>query len=138
MYCVLHRVGVDGSTNRQPSTRYNTNSYKMGTVVGFKYRPLHKTLPRSSAFLNCILVRFYETGCKEKLYLSRITVIIIKMIFIYWGYTSYKSYTTITSLHLEEMKIVFYTLCGHLIVTAREGLKSITTQQPGNKPTLCP
>ena len=27
------------------------------------YRPFHKTLPRSSAFVNCISVRFYETGC---------------------------------------------------------------------------
>ena len=28
-----------------------------------KYRPFHKTLPRSSAFLNWISVRFYETDC---------------------------------------------------------------------------
>ena len=27
------------------------------------YRPFHKTLPRSSAFVNWISVRFYETGC---------------------------------------------------------------------------
>ena len=29
----------------------------------FTYRPFHKTLPRSSAFVNWILVRFYETDC---------------------------------------------------------------------------
>ena len=28
-----------------------------------KYRPFHKTLPRSSAFVYWILVRFYETDC---------------------------------------------------------------------------
>ena len=28
-----------------------------------KYRPFKKTLPRSSAFVNWISVRFYETGC---------------------------------------------------------------------------
>ena len=27
------------------------------------YRPFHKTLPRSNAFVNWISVRFYETGC---------------------------------------------------------------------------
>ena len=31
--------------------------------VSFKYRPFHKTLPRSSAFVNWISARFYETGC---------------------------------------------------------------------------
>ena len=29
----------------------------------FKYRPFHKTLPRSSASANRISVRFYETDC---------------------------------------------------------------------------
>ena len=29
----------------------------------FTYRPFHKTLPRSNAFVNWISVRFYETGC---------------------------------------------------------------------------
>ena len=29
----------------------------------FLYRQFHKTLPRSSAFLNWISVRFYETDC---------------------------------------------------------------------------
>ena len=36
--------------------------------LGFRplsYRPFHKTLPRSSAFVNWILVRFYETGCRK-------------------------------------------------------------------------
>ena len=28
------------------------------------YRPFHKTLPRSSTFVNWISVRFYETDCK--------------------------------------------------------------------------
>ena len=28
------------------------------------YRPFHKTLPRSSLFVNWIPVRFYETGCR--------------------------------------------------------------------------
>ena len=32
----------------------------------FKYRPFHKTLPRSSAFINWISVRFYETDCNLK------------------------------------------------------------------------
>ena len=31
-----------------------------------KYRPFHKTLLRPSAFVNWILVRFYETGCSKK------------------------------------------------------------------------
>ena len=31
----------------------------------FKYRPFHKTLPRSSAFVNWISVRFYETYIKS-------------------------------------------------------------------------
>ena len=30
----------------------------------FEYRPFHKTLPRSSAFVNWISVRFYETDCR--------------------------------------------------------------------------
>ena len=29
----------------------------------FIYLPFHKTLPRSSAFVNWISVRFYETAC---------------------------------------------------------------------------
>ena len=29
----------------------------------FIYRPFHKTLPRSSTFVNWISVSFYETGC---------------------------------------------------------------------------
>ena len=33
----------------------------------FKYRPFHKTLPRSSAFVNWISVRFYETGCTKNI-----------------------------------------------------------------------
>ena len=28
-----------------------------------RYRPFHKTLPRSGSFVNWILVRFYKTGC---------------------------------------------------------------------------
>ena len=28
-----------------------------------KYRPFHKTLPRSSAFVNWVSVRFQETNC---------------------------------------------------------------------------
>ena len=28
-----------------------------------RYRPFHKTLPKSSAFINKISVRFYETDC---------------------------------------------------------------------------
>ena len=31
------------------------------------YHPFHKTLPRSSACVNWISVRFYETGCIERL-----------------------------------------------------------------------
>ena len=31
-----------------------------------KYRPFHKTLPRSSAYVNWISVRFYKTGCTSK------------------------------------------------------------------------
>ena len=29
----------------------------------FSYRPFHKTLPRSTGFVNRISVRFYETDC---------------------------------------------------------------------------
>ena len=32
----------------------------------WKYRPFHKTLPRSREFLNWISVRFYEMGCRWK------------------------------------------------------------------------
>ena len=37
----------------------------IGTVLVSRYRPFHKTLPRSSAFVNWIPVRFYETGCSK-------------------------------------------------------------------------
>ena len=30
------------------------------------YRPFHNTLPRSSEFVNWILVRFYETDCRRR------------------------------------------------------------------------
>ena len=33
--------------------------------VNLNYRPFHKTLPRSSAIVNCISVRFYEADCKK-------------------------------------------------------------------------
>ena len=36
------------------------------------YRPFHKTLPRSSAFVNWISVRFYETGCTTRRELNNI------------------------------------------------------------------
>ena len=32
----------------------------------FSYRPFHKTLPRYSAFVNWISVRFYEIDCMLK------------------------------------------------------------------------
>ena len=32
-------------------------------LVSVYYRPFHKTLPRSSSFVNRISVSFYETGC---------------------------------------------------------------------------
>ena len=32
-------------------------------MTRFIISPFHRTLPRSSAFVNCISVRFYETGC---------------------------------------------------------------------------
>ena len=35
-------------------------------MVLIKYRPFHKTLPSSSAFVNWISVRFYETDCSWK------------------------------------------------------------------------
>ena len=36
-------------------------------IVLLIYRQFHKTLPRSSAFVNWISVRFYETGCTKEL-----------------------------------------------------------------------
>ena len=35
-------------------------------AIHFIYRPFHKTLPRSSAFVNWTSVRFYETSCMYK------------------------------------------------------------------------
>ena len=34
-------------------------------IEGPLYRPFHKTLPRSCAFINWISVRYYETGCSK-------------------------------------------------------------------------
>ena len=34
---------------------------------GVYYRPFHKTLPRSSAFLKWSSVKFYETGCSRSM-----------------------------------------------------------------------
>ena len=39
----------------------------MVAMLYFKYRPFHKTLPRPSAFLNWISVRFYETDSNKKI-----------------------------------------------------------------------
>ena len=42
------------------------NLYNIGNnnqIATLFYRPFHKTLPRSSAFINWISVRFYETDC---------------------------------------------------------------------------
>ena len=36
------------------------------TIILFGYHPFHKTLPISSAFVNWISVRFYETDCSRK------------------------------------------------------------------------
>ena len=41
------------------NTRYN----RMYLETHLSYHPFHKTLPRSSASVNRISVRFYETGC---------------------------------------------------------------------------
>ena len=51
----------------------------------FKYSSFHKTLPVSSAFVNWISVRFYETACinitfskiKIKTYLGRVYVLVL-------------------------------------------------------------
>ena len=40
------------------------------------YRPFHKTLPRSSAFVKWISVKFYETGCiKEFIIYKRLGLV---------------------------------------------------------------
>ena len=41
------------------------------------YRPFHKTLPRSSAFVNLISVRFYETDCTSCLATVRCLLCVI-------------------------------------------------------------
>ena len=38
--------------------------------IEWRYRPFHKTLPRSSAFVNWISLRFYETDCTKHKILS--------------------------------------------------------------------
>ena len=38
------------------------------SLMNFMYRPFHKTLPRSSAFVNVISGRFYETGCSSNFF----------------------------------------------------------------------
>ena len=40
----------------------NIKNYKY-TIHIYKYRPFHKTSPRSNAFVNWDSVRFYETDC---------------------------------------------------------------------------
>ena len=43
---------------------YEMHYWKMKKIPDlqiFIYRPFNKTLPRSSAFVNCTSVRFYET-----------------------------------------------------------------------------
>ena len=39
------------------------NGYKKVKYLCLTYRPFHETLPRSSAFINWISIRFYETAC---------------------------------------------------------------------------
>ena len=45
-------------------TRQNKRStLKTKVLQHFIYRPFHKTLPKSTAFINRISVKFYETDC---------------------------------------------------------------------------
>ena len=73
--------------------------YKNNTVkrfFRFLYRPFHKTLPRSSAFVNWISVRFYETDCRwiSLLYLS-----------VYLSFLSIHLYSSIfLSILLNKLK----------------------------------
>ena len=47
----------------QKKNMWVTSPFKKIQKVTDIYRPFHKTLPRSSAFVNRISVRFFETGC---------------------------------------------------------------------------
>ena len=47
--------------NEEKNSFLKPNMIKMLKEEDFFYRPFHKTLPRSSAFVYWISVRFYET-----------------------------------------------------------------------------
>ena len=47
-----------GFNNGKQNSKINTQYF-----LELKYRPFHKTLPRSSASVNGVSVRFYETDC---------------------------------------------------------------------------
>ena len=58
-------------------------------ITLFIHRLFHKTLPRSSAFVNCISVRFYETGCTIYVFtLLYISIICYPDLTFFPGYSS--------------------------------------------------
>ena len=52
---------------------YGIESFKFSYHYTLIYRPFHKTLPRTSAFINWITVRFYETGCSLRYFFFKIS-----------------------------------------------------------------
>ena len=73
------------------------------------YRPFHKTLPRSSAFINWISVRFYGTGCTLRLFSfsqvhSSFSTIYLRVI---TKYSNFKSFPNISLLP----SCSFYNVC---------------------------
>ena len=65
--CKVLVVVPSGTQNKNKKNKFicNQSCWKWFKFkpLSSKYRPFHKTLPRSSAFLNRVSVRFYETGC---------------------------------------------------------------------------
>ena len=61
VFVTIH-ISVKVTLNTWPHSRSHK---KVGSIYEstFTYRPFHKTLPISSAFINRISVRFYETYC---------------------------------------------------------------------------
>ena len=57
LYIIIYKQG-----KRKKQNFFVIFSYLLNT-----YRPFHKTLPRSSSFVNWISVRFNETGCIKTL-----------------------------------------------------------------------
>ena len=51
-----------GGLNHYQYSKQSSHEIKLNRRIAI-YRPFHKTLPRSSAIVNWISVRFYETDC---------------------------------------------------------------------------